>query len=174
MIGPRLIARVAVFSAIVYVTSWSTSFLPNVNLVFFIVFTAGFIWGTLTGMLVGVVGMGLWTTFNPYGVAMPPIMLAQVVGAGLTGLIGSQFGRLHWQNWGRFRLAAVLVGCSIASSLMFYLPVTVVDAWLFQPFWPRFISGLLWVAVSLVSNAIIFPLLFPVARPLYDREMARA
>ena len=41
IVGPRLIARIALFSALIYVLSWGTSFLPSVNLAFFIAFAAG-------------------------------------------------------------------------------------------------------------------------------------
>ena len=76
-----LVARIALFSALVYVLSWGTSYLPNVNFIFFIVFSAGFLWGAVPGILVGLIGMGLWTAFNPYGPAPAPIMMAQVIGA---------------------------------------------------------------------------------------------
>ncbi len=50
------------------------------------------------------------------------------------------------------------------------VPVNGVDAWLYQPFWPRFLGGLPWATISLVSNALIFPLLFGVVTRLYARE----
>jgi hypothetical protein len=55
-------------------------------------------------------------------------------------------------------------------TLLFYIPVNFVDAWVFQPFWPRFVAGMLWTVVSLGFNAVIFPLLFKVAVRLYVRE----
>ena len=113
----RLIPRIALFSALIYVLSWGTSYLPNVNLVFFIAFMAGAFWGLIPGVLVGAIGMGLWTTFHP-----------------------------------------------------FYLPVNLVDAWIFRPFWPRFIGGMAWSLISLGSNAIIFPVLFRPVWYMYNRE----
>jgi len=170
---PRLISRIALFSALVYVLSWGTSYFPNLNFVFFIVFTSGFLWGAGPGALVGLVGMGLWTVFNPYGPAPFPIMVAQLVGAASAGPVGSSFVRFPWQAMSERRLVASLVVCAVACTLLFYLPVNLIDSWLFRPFWPRFITGLLWMMISLVSNAIIFPLLFKVTRLLYLRE-ARA
>lgn len=165
-----LISRIALFSALVYVLSWGTSYFPNLNFVFFIVFTSGFLWGAGPGALVGLVGMGLWTGFNPYGPAPLPIMAAQLAGAAAAGPVGNWFARCNWQAMSQWRLTASLVVCAVACTFLFYLPVNFADAWLFKPFWPRFLTGLLWMMISLASNAIIFPLLFKVTRALYLRE----
>ena len=83
------ITRIALFSALIYVLSWGTFYLPNVSLVFFIVFIAGYMWGLGSGILIGAIGMGLWTFFNPYGPAQIPIMAAQIVGAAFSGVVGT-------------------------------------------------------------------------------------
>ncbi len=174
MRSPRLISRIAIFSALVYVLSWATAFMPNVNLIFFVVFTAGFLWGPAAGVLTGLVGMGLWTNLNPFGPALPPIMVVQCFGAALSGLVGAAFQRSRWREIkpGGRRIT-LLVLLSGVCTVLFFVPVSAVDAWLFQPFWPRFITGLTWAISSLVSNALIFPLLFPVTLQLYRRECAQ-
>jgi hypothetical protein len=170
--GPRLLTRIGLFSALVYVLSWGTTFLPNVNLIFFVVFTAGMLWGLVPGILVGVVGMGLWTTFNPFGPALLPIMLAQVLGAAASGTVGALFARHQLVGKsGAVLLASLLTAATLCTAL-FFIPLSLVDAWLFQPFWPRFVGGLLWALISLGSNLLIFPLLFPAARHLYLKECA--
>jgi len=173
MIQVGLISRIAIFAALIYVLSWGTVFLPNVNLIFFVVFTAGLIWGIVPGVLVGGIGMGLWTTFHPYGPAMPPIMIAQVIGASAGGVVGGLYARTNWPDLSPIRRTIELVLLASACTILCYLPVTFIDAWLFQPFWPRFISGLAWVGISLASNVLIFPLLFPVTRRLYQMERKR-
>ena len=170
MIRLRLITRIALFSALIYVLSWGTSYFPNLNFIFFIVFVAGFLWGVVPGMLVGLIGMGLWTAFNPYGMAVPPIMLAQMLGASAGGVVGAWLRCTDWQRWSSARRIVILVLSSIACTLLFYIPVNFVDAWVFQPFWPRFVAGMLWTVISLGFNAVIFPLLFKVAVRLYVRE----
>jgi len=167
-----LISRIALLSALIYVLSWGTSYLPNVNFVFFIVFFSGFLWGAVPGILVGAIGMGLWTLFSPYGPAPVPIMMAQVVGAAGSGLVGAVF---RWSNWQRDKAPSLVVRLILSAFLctvVFYLPVNTVDAALFQPFWPRFVGGAIWAAISLGFNVIIFPLLFRAARRLYVRESA--
>ncbi len=166
----RLIARVALFSALIYVLSWATSYLPNVNFIFFIVFTAGFVWGAAAGALVGFVGMGLWTSLNPYGPADIAVTIAQVLGASASGPIGALFRKTGWRESGSVLLAIRLALAAALCTIVFYLFVNTIDAWVYQPFWPRFTVGLLWMLISLGSNAVIFPLLFGVTRHLYERE----
>lgn len=169
---PPLVARIALFSALIYVLSWGTAYLPNVNFIFFIVFSAGFLWGAAAGMLVGLIGMGLWTLFNPYGPAPAPIMIAQVVGAAGSGVVGAVFRAVNWQRCNRWVLVFHLMLAAFFCTFIFYLPVNAVDALVFQPFWPRFLGGAIWAAISLGFNLIIFPLLFTATRYLYLRESA--
>jgi hypothetical protein len=158
----------ALFSALIYVLSWGTSYLPNVNLVFFIVFVAGVAWGFVPGMLVGAVGMGLWTLFNPFGPASPPVMAAQIAGTALSGVIGAGFALKKLQHSTGRTLTFALVAAACLCTLLFYVPVNLVDAWIFQPFWPRFVAGMIWSMISVVSNAVIFPVLFRPTRFLYN------
>lgn len=168
--GLKLLTRIALFSALVYVLSWATSALPNVSLVFFVVFTAGFIWGLVPGVLVGIIGMGLATLFNPYGPAHFYVMLAQMIGAAMSGVVGAVFQRSNWKRWDRLTVTVWLALAGIVCTVVFFLPVNAVDAWVIGPFWPRFIGGIGWSMISVVSNMIIFPLLFNVTRYLYERE----
>lgn len=170
----RLITRIALFSALVYATSWSLALVPNVKVSFFIIFTAGFVWGVFPGMLVGIVGAGLWSTFNPYGPVALPILMAQVVGSAACGAIGGVYQSTRIDQKQTVTSRVALAVCGIICTAVYYIPVNLVDAWLFQPFWARIIAGLPWTAIALVTNALIFPLLFGAARLLYDREKARS
>lgn len=169
----RLIPRIALFSALAYVLSYATVYLPNVNLIFFVVFMAGFMWGVVPGMLVGVFGMGLWSTFNPYGPAMLPVMLAQVGGVSASGVLGALFKSVRWHHRMGSALVWGLILAAIMCTLLFYIPVNIIDAWLLQPFWPRFYTGMLWSLSSLAVNLLVFPLLFgPVSRLMLRRSIA--
>ncbi len=166
----RILTRIALFSALIYVFSWATSYIPNVNLIFFVVFSAGYLWGSAAGFLVGTIGMLLWTVLNPFGPAALPVMLAQIFGAGLSGFVGSITAGLGFENYqSRFK-PIWLALCAVICTVCYYLPVNLVDAYLFQPFMPRFISGWIMSLLSLGSNVLIFPLLFPVVSRLYKKE----
>jgi len=166
----RLIPRIGLFAALIYILSWATSLLPNVSLVFFIVFSAGFMWGVLPGVLTGMVGMGLTTLFNPYGPAALPIMIAQIGGAAISGLFGAVYFNLPHLRQSKLLLYVSLGAASLACTISFFLPVNIVDAWLFQPFWERFVISSGWSLISVVSNVIIFTILFPALLSFYHKE----
>ncbi len=163
----KLLTRIALFSSLIYIFSWISSFIPNVNLIFFIVFTAGFMWGFKAGFLTGAIGMGLWTIFNPMGMPNPLTVVAQIIGAGLGAITGAMLGKVNWKELNLVMLFIYLELAAIISTLLFYLPINLVDAWLYQPFWERFVGGMLFSLISFGSNMIIFPILFPVTKQLY-------
>lgn len=170
----RRLTRIALFAALAYVLSWVCVPLPNVNLIFFVIFSAGLMWGSVSGAVVGIVGMGLWTGFNPFGPAAWPIMMAQVGGAALGGVIGGLFGRLGFHQVERRRVTVYLVVAALLCTVAYYLPVSLVDALVFRPFWPRLIGGMVLSLVSLLANAVVFPLLFFATRRLYERERVQS
>jgi hypothetical protein len=168
----KLVTRIALFSALIYVLSWATSFLPSVNAAFFIAFSAGYIWGIWPGIAVGAVGMWLWTSFNPLGPAALPIAATQIVGLAGCGLLGRLFRPILAFSKNAVTRNIALFLAALGCTLIFYTPVSVVDAWVFQPFWPRLIGGLPFVAISLAANTVIFPLLFGATRRICEREGA--
>lgn len=169
----KLLTRIALFSSLIYIMSWVTSVYPNVNLLFFIIFTAGFLWGKTAGFVTGAIGMGLWTLFNPYGPANPLTMLAQVVGAGSGAFCGALFAKINWEKSNLFLIFIYLEISAVICTFLFYLPVNMIDAWMYGPFWERFVGGMIFASVSFISNMIIFPILFPVSRYLYYVERDR-
>lgn len=172
--APRLIARIALFAALIYVLSWGLAYLPNIKLTFFIIFTAGYVWGAVPGLLVGGIGTFLWTTFNPYGPTDLPIAMAQVVAAALIGPLGRSARRLELHTVGRAARMAWLMVAAILGTATYFGIVNTVDAWVYQPFWPRFTVGAAWALWSLAGNLMIFPLLFPITAQLYQRECRAA
>ncbi len=157
----RLIPRIGLFAALIYVLSLATAMLPNVNLIFFIVFIAGFMWGAIPGMLVGAFGMGLSTFFSPFGPAALPVMTAQIVGASFSGLIGAAYFSIYGNEITNLKLYFSIPLFSFFCTLAFFIPVNIVDSWLFQPFWERFYISSFWSLISVGSNMVLFTLLFP-------------
>jgi len=169
---PRLITRIALFAALIYVLAWATAPLLNVKLSFFMAFAAGFLWGLIPGILAGGLGQWLWTVFNPYGPATPWVMIAQVVGLAGCGALGRLFRNpVLGASSSTTRMVRLALAAALCT-LVFFVPVSLVDAWVYQPFWPRLIGGLPFAAISLGANLLIFPLLFGVVRHLYERERA--
>lgn len=170
----RIITRVAVFAALVFIFSYFSVSLYNFNPAFFIVFLSGFLWGAYPGMGVGIVGFFLYTNFNPYGPAALPIMLSQLIGISFSALLGVAVSKMITnENWdGRSIFILALAG--FLSGLVYHILVDVVDAYIYQPFWPRLLAGLFFSLITIVSNSIIFPLMFPVLVYMRNRERERA
>jgi hypothetical protein len=166
----RIITRVAVFAALVFIFSYASVFLYNVNPAFFIVFTSGFLWGIWPGVGVGVIGFFLWSNFNPLGPVPPPLLISQLAGISFSALIGA-FARLTFTpEKFNFRIAFSMVMAGFLAGLFYHVFVDIVDAWLYQPFWPRLIGGIAFSLITIVSNCIIFPLFYPALAYLYARE----
>ncbi|MBN2226248.1 MAG: ECF transporter S component [candidate division Zixibacteria bacterium] len=166
----RLLARVAVFSALVFAACYAAVFLPNVNPCFFVVFAAGFFWGIGPGVTVGVVGFFLWSTFNPYGPVALPLLISQLIGISFSGVIGVLAQKVIDPRRGNMKTIVLLALAGLGCGLMYHLVVDVVDAIIYQPFWPRLIGGAVFSLITIVSNAIIFPLFFPVLAFMRERE----
>ncbi|UCD16667.1 MAG: ECF transporter S component [Candidatus Zixiibacteriota bacterium] len=166
----KLLARVAVFSALVFASCYAAVFLPNVNPCFFVVFTAGFLWGVWPGMTVGVVGFFLWSVFNPYGPVVLPLLVSQLVGISFSGIIGAVAARIMIPlRWG-YRASTTLIFSGLICGLLYHLVVDVVDALIYQPFWPRLAGGAVFSLITVGSNAIIFPLFYTALAFLKEKE----
>lgn len=156
----------AIFAALCYITMLPLIGFYNVFLTLFICFTAGLLLGAGWGFLTGVIGMFICSYFNPLGAALPPIMLAQMIGAGFSGWLGSVAGN-RLLGIRSAVLQYVLMGVlGFFSALVYHLLVDLVDAWLWGPFWVRFQLGLLSSLMTIVSNTIIFVVLYPVLKIL--------
>jgi uncharacterized membrane protein len=159
-------ALAAIFAALCYVTMLPLVGFYNVFLTLFICFTAGVLLGAGWGFLTGIIGMFLCSYFNPLGAALPPIMLAQMIGAGFSGWLGGiVVKRLPMQRYSVIHFA-LMGAMGFVTALVYHLLVDVVDAWLWGPFWARLQLGLISSLVTIVSNVVIFVILFPMLKVL--------
>ena len=165
----KILARVAVFAALAFVFAYFSTWIYNVNLGFFIIFLAGFLWGFAPGIITALVAYFLFSVFNPLGPPALPVLLAQLAGASLTAIIGTLSVKPIMNTKG-LKKYLILALAGILSGLTFHIIVDVADAWVFQPFWPRLIGGLLFSLITIVSNAIIFPLLYPAVAFMHKQE----
>lgn len=166
----KIATRVAVFAALVFIFSYFSVFLYNVNLAFFIVFSAGFLWGIWPGVLVGALGFFLWSNFNPMGPAPFPLLISQMLGISLTGIIGHFVSKLLSKKISGGGQIILLALSGLFSGLIYHLIVDIVDAFIYQPFWPRLIGGILFSLITIISNGIMFPLLYPALAYLRRKE----
>ncbi len=166
----RFVARVAILSALAYVAALASLYIPNVSLIFIVVFASGAVLGITTGLSVGALGMLLWTVFNPLGMASLPITIAQVTGMTCVGALGGVISQSRLMAAVSFVGFLIMIVMGLTSGLVFQIIMNGVSAWLYQPFWPSFVSGLLFSVATIISNAILYPICYPVLVRLATRE----
>ena len=67
---------------------------PNVEMLTATVFIAGGIVGPVYGLIIGLFAELIYSLFNPFGMAMPPLLIAQVLVFSLIGFVGGVVGRI--------------------------------------------------------------------------------
>lgn len=123
-------------------------------------------------MLVGIVGFFLYSNFGPYGPATLPVLISQLIGISFTAVIGRYCRKLHASKSVPVPGIIILAIAGFLSALSYHMVVDVVDAYIYQPFWPRLIGGVLFSLITIVSNIIIFALMKRGLIFLYKREKA--
>jgi len=156
----------SILAALCYILMLPLVGFYNVFLTLFVCFTAGVLLGKGWGFLTGIVGMFLCSYFNPYGAALPPIMFAQMIGAGLSGVLGGITGGFVARHRGVFVPAVFMGFMGFVTALLYHIPVDITDAWLWGPFWPRLKLGLISSIVTIISNIAIFVILYPALKML--------
>jgi uncharacterized membrane protein len=161
----KRVAAVGVFSALAYVGSFVLMSIPNATLSILLVFFAGYYLGATCGVFVGILSAILISLFNPYGLAMLPIFVSQIFGYLLIGGLGGLFiNRLNDLDYRRALIPLALLG--IVTALLYKIPVSLADAWLFGPFWVRLTMSGGFALITIVSNVAFFVLLFPLLAKL--------
>ena len=169
-VDARFAARVALFAALAYILALASVYIPNVSLSFIAVFAGGALFGFKTGISAGGLGMFLWTVFNPYGMAVIPVTIAQIGGMMLVGALGATVAGgmiMHHVQRRGFWIFALL---GIAAGLLYQIIVGTVNAWMFGPFWASLSAGLVFSLATIISNALIFPACYPLIVRLANRE----
>ncbi|MFH1851287.1 MAG: hypothetical protein ABIA75_02990 [Candidatus Neomarinimicrobiota bacterium] len=161
------LVKASIFTALAIGAGYALLLVPNVELVMAIVFAAGLWLGAGWGLLVGMTAEFIFSVMHPLGsgLAVPPLLLAQVVSVGLTGLTGGLLRTwLLYPSGTRFRnIALGLIGLVLT---FIYDSLTTLSFPLAAGFdWPQtvaiYLSGLGFTVLHQVSNTIIFSLGIP-------------
>ncbi len=150
----------ALFAALAAALGFALFEIPNVELVTLVVFLAGALLGVRRGMLVGIIGEGLFSGLHPLGsgLAIPPLFAAQVAVYGLVGVTGGLF-RGHLS-----RVPAPLLGLvGLLLSLLYDLGTSAVTIFVFgageKGILAYFLLGIHFYLVHMGSNFLIFAVL---------------
>ena len=159
----REIILMAIFTALAIAGGLFLAQLPNIELVTAMIFLGGMTLGVVRGAIVGTVAEFLYSFFNPYGIASPPLMSAQVISMALAGVAGGLMR--HWFG-ARVPPAWLLGLCGFVITFIFDLLTTLSFTVFTGSGLPGFIAaivlGLYFYLVHQVSNTLVFALLLPV------------
>ena len=165
----RALVISALLAGLAFVANFLLLLLPNVSLAFFIVFLAGYVLGYGWGMLTGGLAWFLISFYNPYGMAMLPLLIVQILCGALIGLCWAFARKLYAvkvKNWQTYIIYALWGGFV---SAVFMGGVSVADAFLFGPFKERLLLGLGFSMLTVLTNIFIFPILSPLVK--YVKEI---
>lgn len=137
--------------------------IPNFEILTMTVFLSGIMLGPTTGATTGILSAFLFSTFSPYGQAPPPLLAAQMLAIGFSGLSG---GLLRLENFSTLKSRALLAACGFLLTLIYDVLTTMsftfaVDLDL-QKFFATFALGIWFTFVHIASNTLIFALILPI------------
>jgi hypothetical protein len=84
----RTLVQTALLVALCVAVGYAFAPIPNVEMISACVFASGVWVGSRRGALIGATAEALYSGFNPYGIAPPPLYAAQVLGFALYGGAG--------------------------------------------------------------------------------------
>lgn len=168
------VALVAIFAALAIGGNYALSAIPNVELSSVIVFLSGFLFGPIIGAFVAFIAMLIYQIWNPWGAFIPPIGLA-VIGCSIFigiigGILGKALQRFDYSDTRWFLLPA-LFGTLL--TLLFDLLTNFAYSVTFGvPFIVALITGLPFMAVHIICNAMLFGLVTqPVTRAVHQLQL---
>ncbi len=162
----RKLVTLAIFIALAIGLKLALIFLPNVEPLTVTFFLAGYMLGPLGGFVAGAIGEFLYSFFNPYGAASPPLLVAQVLSMAFSGFAGGVVRKLAQSRTPR---AWLFGGIGFFLTLVFDLATTLADVFAVQlglaGFLARLAFGSYFYVIHLVTNTALFAVLLPILIP---------
>ena len=153
-------------AALCVVIGYAFALIPNIEMMTASIFISGYITGPLYGSFVGAIAIGIYSMFNPYGSAIPPLLVAQMVSMGCVGFTGGfcrKKGMLANISW----LKIVLCACAgFLLTLLYDFLTTISSAYIIigtdtVKLLASFIAGIAFYLTHWIVNTIIFATIVP-------------
>jgi len=156
----RKIILMSIFTALAVAVGQDP--IPNVELVSATIFLSGVMLGARYGLAVGAIATFLFSFFNAYGPASPPLLIAQIFSMMLTGFSGGLIRNFFDP---RVPPAWLLGLIGLTLTFVYDLLTTLSSIVVLKTGWPGFgaalATGSLFFLVHQISNTLIFALLLP-------------
>ncbi len=163
-----------ILTALAVASGYAFAAIPNVKPISLVFFLAGACAGLSGGLLVSVLGMGIYSVANPWGPAPPVVIVAKIAGAALFGAAGALIGPRAARGRSALLVAVLLAAIAAALTLAYGVLVdlaTAVAVGMGRHPIPTLVAGLPFNVAHIVSNVAIFALAGP---PLLRRFARRA
>jgi len=158
----KALVLTALFAGLAYIANNLMLILPNISLAFFIVFLAGYALGSKWGGVTGILAFFLISYFSPFGLAMPQLLAGQLICGGIIGVGGGVAYKIFPVKMKIWWLYPVYALWGLALTGLYMGVISAIDAFIFGPFTERFLLGLGFSILTIVSNLIIFPIMMPI------------
>jgi len=162
----RKLILTAIFIALAIASGLARIQLPNVEFLTVIFFLAGFLLGVARGLFIGATAEFLYSFFNPYGPAAPPLLVAQVFSMALAGGLGGVVGKFYKSRTPPFGLLGL---CGFLLTLCFDLNTTLAFTVFIDSSWQGLLTALTFGApfylTHIGTNTLIFSALLPILIP---------
>jgi len=165
----RDLALCATLVALAVALGFALVHVPNVELVTLVTFLSGYLLGSRQGFFIGLLSMGLFTTFNPMGVPVAPVAMAQVTSMAVIGLVGGIVKGWVKKGLAWAKLALLGLACTFFYDLTTNAAMAV-SFGLISKLFSVLAAGLAFSVLHMVSNLLIFaaigPFLVKITPPL--------
>ncbi len=166
----RRAALIGLLSSLAIATNYALAALPNVNLMDFIVFLAGYSVGPLEGVAVALLSWLVYGTINPYGF-VPTIWIATSASECLFALAGWGVSRISPEH-SRDLQRILLVMSGLGSTAAYDLATNAAFAWTFDlSLKAALIAGIPFSLVHMLINTATFSLLAPLGHAAIKRVL---
>lgn len=161
----RWIAYTGIFTGLSVALGYLLVFVPNVELISASIFASGWLFGASAGTMVGALSFAIFSTFNPLGASLPPLMLAQVLGGMMMGAAG---GLLRSIMPGiPVVVRGILLGIGGGLLTLVYDVITNIGGFIAftteKTFVAYLLTGIAFSLLHIFSNTLVFSmLLFPI------------
>jgi len=163
----KKIILAALLTALAVTVGYIFLYIPNVELITATIFITGFIMGPLFGIIIGVVAEFLFSMFNPYGVPLLPLLIAQLIAFGLIGFVGGIYRLTFTTKKSYIKRIIIPAICGfvltliydILTSLSFVVFATDVNL---EKIISIFIAGLVFYITHTGINTLIFATIVPI------------
>ncbi len=139
---------------------------PGVELMTLTACLAGIALGPARGALAGGLAEAIYSVGSPYGLAAPPLLVAQILGVVLAGVLGGLAAKRLTRPGGGRRTVVLAGGLGVVTALVFDVLTNLgIMAGYGLEWWVLVVQGAGMAAVHATANLVVFGAVLPVAAP---------